>query len=112
MRKQLSAILRSWADRLCPEQSNTVKIGLCEYRPQKIAMSVEIGKRVAEKCEKLIASGMGDKLDDAMSIFIKDAKEYVKACIIKTIEGKNLIEYDIDRENMIVSGELKIWTKS
>ncbi len=119
MKKQLATIFRSWADFLYSEPKHNpvevdrpININMCEYKPQKIAIGREIDRnRVEEKLAKLSIIGRDDKREDIVSWYIEDARRWIEECIIKTIKDKGLIEYDIDRENMIVRGELKIWTK-
>jgi len=109
MKKRLSIILRSLANYLYPETTrNPVKIDLCEYKPMRIAVGRQIGKNHIE--ERLL--GHEDKRDAVVSWYIEDAKKWIKACIIKTIEESDVIEYNVDHENMTIDGELKIWKKN
>lgn len=113
MKKRISIIIRSLANFLYPETNHEpIKIDLCEYKPMKIAIGRQIDKNnVEEKLLRLKELGRDDRRDAVISWYIEDAKKWIKACIIKTIEESDVIEYSVDLENMTVDGELKIWKR-
>jgi hypothetical protein len=117
MKKQLSTILRSWADWLYHEQNSIeinrpIKIDLFEHKPQKIAILQKIDKKyVEERLLGLKGQDLEAKREAVITWYIADAKICVEGCMIKTIKDKDLIEFDIDREDVTVCSELKIWTK-
>lgn len=113
MKKRLATILRSWADWLYPEPKQMpIKIDLCEYEPKRLtlAKTIDNGEMYAKFLE-LRRMKLDNRREPLVSACIEEAKEWISSGIIKGIKEKNLIEFDIDRENMTVRGKLKIWTK-